>query len=110
MRKYTHYSEQVQKISPICMVRYLEQQGWNKKNEVEDVSVWTCKKQGRTFGVILPLSDSFVDYKRRILEILDTLEEVERRPKIKNYRVARSKSSVGLNENWVLTQGEFTSF
>lgn len=84
MRKYTHYAnELVSEISPNCMVRYLEQHGWNKKNQVEDVSVWTCKNEGKTFGVILPLSDNFVDYETRILEVLDTLEEVERRPKIK---------------------------
>lgn len=66
-------------ICPKQLVIYLEKHGWNKKREAEDISVWTYKRQDKTFGMFVPLSDNFVDYRERILEVLDTLEEVEQR-------------------------------
>lgn len=65
----------------ICL--YLVQNGWIKRKEVENVSVWTYKKGESVFGIFVPLREDYVDYQNRIIEVLDTLQTVEERSYIK---------------------------
>ncbi|GJD21585.1 hypothetical protein RIVM261_065410 [Rivularia sp. IAM M-261] len=46
---------------------------------VEQVSVWTYKRQDKMFGLFLPLTRDFVDYRNRVVEILEILQQVEQR-------------------------------
>ncbi|GAA6622663.1 hypothetical protein [Scytonema sp. NUACC26] len=68
-------------ISPNQIVIYLEKSGWNKIKEAEGISAWIYSKEDKKMGIFVPLIDDFVDYRERILEVLDTLEEIERRSK-----------------------------
>jgi hypothetical protein len=79
MQNYQY--KEIANISPNTIIQYLEKHGWHNWKEVEDVSVWIYNKQGRKFGLFLPLSLDFVDFQNRVLEILITLEEVEERPR-----------------------------
>lgn len=68
-------------ISPNQIVTYLEKSGWNKIKEAEGISAWIYSRADKKIGFFVPLMDDFVDYRERILEVLDTLEGVERRSK-----------------------------
>lgn len=79
MRSFNYFDDKY--ISPKQMTMYLEQSGWNKKKEAEDISAWIYSKNDKKVGIFVPLTDDFVDYRERTLEVLDTLEQVERRSK-----------------------------
>ncbi len=68
-------------ISPNQIVMYLEKSGWKKIKEAEGISAWIYNRANKKVGIFVPLMDDFVDYRERILEVLDTLEEIERRSK-----------------------------
>ncbi|MUG98370.1 hypothetical protein F7734_41125 [Scytonema sp. UIC 10036] len=68
-------------ISPNKIVIYLEKSGWNKIKEAEGISAWVYNRENKKVGIFVPVMDDFVDYRERILEVLDTLEEIERRSK-----------------------------
>ncbi|WP_127086654.1 hypothetical protein [Dulcicalothrix desertica] len=61
------------------MVTYLEKHGWNKVREAEDISVWIYDKHDSKFGMFVPTSDDFVDYRQRTIEVLETIQQVEDR-------------------------------
>jgi hypothetical protein len=67
-------------ISPLKICNYLIKNGWQKKREIEDISVWVNKKENNLTGLFVPLRDDFVDYQNRVFDILYTLEEFENRP------------------------------
>ncbi len=79
MRSFNYFDDKY--ISPKQMTMYLEKSGWNKKREAENISVWIYSKADKKVGIFVPLADDFVDYRERTLEVLDTLEQVERRLK-----------------------------
>jgi hypothetical protein len=56
-----------------------EKYGWNKIREAEDISVWIYDKHDRKFGMFVPLSDDFVDYRQRTIGVLETIQQVEDR-------------------------------
>ncbi|MBW4508359.1 MAG: hypothetical protein KME64_17865 [Scytonematopsis contorta HA4267-MV1] len=89
--------KEIANISPKTIVQYLEKHGWHNWKEVEDVSVLIYNKQGKKFGLFLPLSLDFVDYKNRVSEILITLEEVEERPRWQILDALRSKAEQTTN-------------
>jgi hypothetical protein len=68
-------------ISPNQIVTYLDRSCWCKIKEAEGISAWVYNRGNKNMGIFIPLIDEFVDYRERILEVLDTLEEVERRSK-----------------------------
>lgn len=67
-------------ISPLKICNYLTKNGWEKKREVEGISVWVNRKENNVSGIFVPLHDDFVDYQNRVFDILYTLEEFESRP------------------------------
>lgn len=71
--------EKLECIPPEQIQKYLEEYGWCQRKVVEQVSVWTYKRQDKMFGLFLPLTRDFVDYRNRIFEILEILQEVEQR-------------------------------
>ncbi|BAZ10396.1 hypothetical protein NIES4071_22110 [Calothrix sp. NIES-4071] len=71
--------EKLECISPAQIENYLNEHGWRKKIVVEEVSVWIYKRQDRIFGLFLPLNINFVDYRNRVVEILDILQKAEKR-------------------------------
>lgn len=56
-----------------------ETHGWNKIREAENISVWIYDRHYRKFGRFVPLANDFVDYRQRIIEVLETIQEVEDR-------------------------------
>lgn len=82
-----------QYISPSKLCRYLESSGWVKKREAQGISVWVYNKQGKPFGILVPLNEEFADYNNRISEVISTLEEVEGREQSK---ILQSLQSVSL--------------
>lgn len=79
MKNLMYSTEQY--ISPNQIVTYLDRSGWCKIKEAEGISAWVYNRANKKMGIFVPLIDEFVDSRERILEILDTLEEVERRSK-----------------------------
>ncbi|RUS96623.1 hypothetical protein DSM106972_086460 [Dulcicalothrix desertica PCC 7102] len=74
---YKYYN--IDALSPYKVVTYLEKHGWNKVREAEDISVWIYDKHDSKFGMFVPTSDDFVDYRQRTIEVLETIQQVEDR-------------------------------
>lgn len=77
MNKYNY--DKLECIPPAKIEKYLQEHGWRQRNVVEQVSVWIYKRHDRMFGLFLPLTKDFVDYRNRVVEILEILQKVEQR-------------------------------
>jgi hypothetical protein len=73
--------EAVRVFQPLEAAAYLRLHGWTQQDVVpERYSVWTLHEPERgEFEVLLPLARSFSDYQRRVRDVLDTLQSVEKR-------------------------------
>lgn len=77
-------------LRPLDMVAYLRSEGWALAGYMGDAAtVWRRQAQ----QILLPQDSSFVDYARRVAEILDTLAEVENRSQLEIVRDLATASS-----------------
>lgn len=90
MNKY--HLEKLECIPSEQIQKYLDEHGWRQRNVVEEVSVWTYKRHDRMFGLFLPLNPNFVDYRNRVVEILEILQLVEQRSQEDILKTIESKN------------------
>ncbi len=71
--------EILRSLTPESVKTYLRSHHWQEQRQIEDqASLWI--RQGRTgevYEVLLPLKSEFLDFPRRMAEVLQTLEIVE---------------------------------
>jgi hypothetical protein len=71
--------EKFQNINPQQVEAYLIAQGWKQQQQMGDkASVWTLDD----FEILLPLKPEIIDFKRRMLEVVETLALQQRRSQI----------------------------
>jgi hypothetical protein len=58
---------------------YLRATGWQDMGGYDQVRVWSRPVDGEDVEVLLPVSNQFRDYQRRMVQLLGTLAEVEQR-------------------------------
>lgn len=66
-------------LEPDKVRSYLMAHHWQEQRTLEDkASIWTSQSAtGEEFEILLPLKPEFLDYPRRMAEVLQTLEVVE---------------------------------
>ena len=74
----------IERLTPTSVSAYLAANGWQHEQSVAtDASLtavtWT---KGTDFEISLPLRPDYLDYSRRMSEVIDTLRRVEDRPKV----------------------------
>ncbi|MBW4506699.1 MAG: hypothetical protein KME64_09330 [Scytonematopsis contorta HA4267-MV1] len=71
--------EKFQNINPQQVEVYLIAQGWQQQQKIGDkASIWTLDD----FEILLPLKPEIIDFKRRMLEVVETLALQEKRSQI----------------------------
>lgn len=68
-------------IEPHQVATYLEVRGWHEQRRIDDkASLWIRRNAaGEEFEILLPLKPEFLDFPRRMYEVLETLEVAEGR-------------------------------
>ena len=63
-------------IEPHQVARYLQAHGWHEQRQMDDkASIWKrLNEEGEEFEILLPLKPEFLDFPRRMYEVLQTLE------------------------------------
>ncbi|MFB2983552.1 hypothetical protein [Microseira sp. BLCC-F43] len=66
-------------IDPEIVRTYLQQHHWQEVRQIQDnASIWTRQNQiGEDLEILLPLKSEFLDFPRRMAEVLQTLEIAE---------------------------------
>ncbi|WP_404784052.1 hypothetical protein [Altericista sp. CCNU0014] len=84
MKAFIQDSETLRSLDPNQILVYLQEKGWEQDDYIEDkASMWTLKENGSEIAeILLPAHSRFRDFPLRISEILETLEEVEKRSQI----------------------------
>jgi hypothetical protein len=69
----------ISNLSPSAVSAYLRANGWTREREQmpSTAAIWT---KGDEFEVLLPLRPEYLDFRRRMLEMIDTLRRAEQRP------------------------------
>ncbi|MBD2774226.1 hypothetical protein [Iningainema tapete] len=64
-------------LEPEKVRTYLQMHHWQEQRQIEDkAAIWTRKNEtGQEFEILLPLKSEFLDFPRRMAEVLQTLEE-----------------------------------
>jgi hypothetical protein len=71
-------------LEPQKMEAYLQAKGWHERNRIPDkVSIWTRDNFSEDqLKIQLPVDQYFDDYPRRMYEIMEILENAERRSQL----------------------------
>ncbi|MFA1541659.1 hypothetical protein [Actinomadura monticuli] len=71
--------DELQRLAPDDVVRYLSSTGWRRSGELNGrATVWEFGR--RDLEIVVPVSDRFRDFPQRMYEVVRTLAEVEERP------------------------------
>ena len=78
------------------IAEYLSSRGWEKlATNPGKFSIWEyIEDEENNFDILLPLNQKFKDYERRILEILNTLEKVEKRQQTEIFKDLQMMSGI----------------
>lgn len=78
------YGEQaLREVSSVMLRTYLESNGWMQVGDWADrATVFSRDENGRPPRIIVPTTEAFADYSDRVLDAVETLEDVEERPGI----------------------------
>lgn len=71
-------------IEPHQVETYLEARGWHEQRRMDgNASIWIRRNDaGEEFEILLPLKQEFLDFPRRMSEVLQTLEIAEARSQL----------------------------
>lgn len=79
----TYGERALHEVSSLMLRTYLESNGWTQVADWADrAAVFSRDESGRPPRIVVPMSETFADYPDRVLDALETLEDVEERPGI----------------------------
>lgn len=83
MNMATYGERALREVSSVMLRAYLEANGWVHVADWADrAAVFSRDESGRPPRIVVPMTESFADYPDRVLDALETLEDVEERPGI----------------------------
>ena len=79
----TYGERALREVSSVMLRTYLESNGWTQVADWADrAAVFSRDESGRPPRIVVPMTETFADYPDRVLDALESLEDVEERPGI----------------------------
>jgi hypothetical protein len=71
----------LESIDPMSVADYLANNGWREEEKVDTRAViWVSRKNNKKYSILLPIDSEIPDFSRRMYEVFQTLEFIEKRP------------------------------